>query len=83
MTVHLLNYDVSAKGEPSPVRDLPFSVALPDAIRSSVIERLTELSPDADDESPLRGEVRDGRLKFGLAELRLYRVVEAVLRVRQ
>jgi hypothetical protein len=79
VTIHLLNYDVDATHEPEPVRDIPISVALPVAIQQASLGKLSAFAPDSNEASELRGEIRDGRLSFELQELRVYRIVEALL----
>ena len=79
ITLHLLNYDLDATREPEPVRDIPVSVALPDMVKHATLGKLSTFAPDSSDPSELHGEIRDGRLCFELPELRVYRIVEALL----
>jgi hypothetical protein len=79
VTIHLLNYDLDATHEPEPVHDLPVSVALPAAFQHATLGKLSAFAPDSSEVLELHGEVRDGRLSFELPELRVYRLVEALM----
>ena len=79
VTLHLLNYDLDAAHEPSPVRNIPISIALPDALQHATVGKLSTFTPNSDEALELHGEIRSGRLSFDLPELRVYRLVEAVL----
>ena len=79
VTVHLLNYDLDPTHEPEPVRDISISVALPVTVQHATLAKLTAFAPDSSDPSELRGEIRDGRLAFELPDLRVYRIVQALL----
>jgi len=79
VTLHLLNYDLDATHDPEPVRDLPVSVALPAAFQHVTLGKLSAFAPDSSEALELQGEVRNGRLYFALPELRVYRLVEALL----
>lgn len=79
VTVHLLNYDLDTTHEPQPVRDLPISVVLPRALQQETLSGLTAFTPSSGQSSQLHGEIRNGRLSFELPELRVYRLVEAVV----
>jgi hypothetical protein len=79
VVIHVLNYDVTTSGEPGTVRNLPVSLALPDSLAKSTIGKLSVVAPDSAEPTPLRGEIRDGKLLFELPELRVYRIAEAVL----
>ncbi|MCX6620717.1 MAG: hypothetical protein NTY38_06500, partial [Acidobacteria bacterium] len=75
VVTHVVNYDVSARGEVAPARKVPISFTLPDLLAGAAVEKL------AAEETALSGEIRDGRLSFELPEVRVYRIVEAVLRL--
>ena len=79
VTLHLLNYDLDAAHEPSPVRNIPISIALPEVLRHATVGKLSAFSPNSDDAPDLHGEIRSCRLSFMLPELRVYGLVEAVL----
>ncbi|HUZ45899.1 MAG TPA: alpha-amylase family protein [Terriglobia bacterium] len=79
VTLHLLNYDLDAAHEPGPVRHIPISVALPDVLQHATVGKLSAFTPNSGETEELHGEIRDGRLSFELPELRVYRLVEAVL----
>ncbi|MFN0171409.1 MAG: hypothetical protein ACKV22_33755 [Bryobacteraceae bacterium] len=79
VVTHLLNYDVPAGGEPRPARAVPVSFPLPETLERARLGKLFQISPDSDQAIPLEGDLRDGKLSFEVPEVRLYRVVEALL----
>lgn len=78
LVVHLLNYDLTAKEEPQPIRDVPLSIPLPRGGNWSSA-RIQARSPGAETATHLASEVRQGCLKTHLPLLRIYQVVEARL----
>lgn len=79
VVTHLLSYDVSKAGEVRPARGVPVSFTLPEGIGRVRLGRLSMISADSGEAVRVEGELRDGKLSFEAPEVRIYRVVEAVL----
>jgi len=70
VVLHVLNYEISAKGEVTPARDVPVSLPLPAAIH--------EWQPGAVG-APADAAVREGRLCFTVPEVRVHSMIQISL----
>jgi hypothetical protein len=77
IVIHLVNYEVTELTEAAPVRHLTMSVPLPAGAWR--LEKLRQFEPGDTPESTLQGSVENGRLRFGVSEIRAYKALEATL----
>ncbi|MFN7999414.1 MAG: hypothetical protein U0Q18_37700, partial [Bryobacteraceae bacterium] len=79
LVTHLLNYDVSKKGEVRPARSVRVSYPLPDGAARAGRAQVWLVSPESGEGTAIDAELRDSRLTFEIAEVGIYQLVEASL----